>query len=236
LSATIFSFIKKRISSVAGKKTLYYPGCMTLHCQSTFFNNYKSLLSDVGISFIVIDELTCCGSPLLNAGYASDFEELKKNNLEILRKNQVSKIITNCPHCYVVFKKQYGFEVEHITQTLADHSQKITFKNKEEASYHDPCILAKQHIIINEPRKLLKQTGLKLIEPVRTKNKTFCCGAGSGVKQNYPELANKMAKERLSQFGSNKIITSCPYCYAHLQENADNKKKIIELSEALTGH
>jgi heterodisulfide reductase subunit D len=233
LSVNIFSTIKSSVSGVRGEKTLYYPGCMTRHYLTSFFNNYKALLTDFGINFVLIDELNCCGSPLLNAGYADDFEQIKNKNIDVLKRHGIVKIITNCPHCYVVLKEHYGLNVEHITQTLASHKHKVAYKNREEVSYHDPCLLARRNNLVNEPRALIRQTGFKIIEPLKTKEKTFCCGAGGGIKQNYPELARRIAKERLKQLGSKKVIASCPYCYAHLKESVENKKNIIELSQVL---
>jgi len=206
---------------------------MTKYYLSSFFNNYKSLLSDLGINFKTINELNCCGSPLLNAGYQNDFEDIKNKNLKILRKHRINKIITNCPHCYDVFKKHYGIRVEHITQILEKNKYKLVTEHDEEITYHDPCVLAIKNSIIKEPRAILKQIGFRLVEPFRTKKETFCCGAGGGVKQNSPRIANKIARERLKQLGTNKIVVSCPYCYAHLKENANNKKKIVEISETL---
>ena len=206
---------------------------MTKYYLLPFFNNYKSLLSDLGIDFKIINELNCCGSPLLNAGYKNDFEDIKKKNLKILKKHSINKIITNCPHCYNVFKKYYGIRVEHITQTIENNKHKITAENNQEITYHDPCLLAIKNKIVREPRKILKQTGFKLIEPFRSKEETFCCGAGGGVKQNSPKIASKIARERLKQLKTKRIVVSCPYCYVHLKENADNKKKIIEISETL---
>lgn len=225
--------IKTTISDLRTHNTLYYPGCMTRYCLINFFNNYKELLSDMGIDYITLKDLNCCGSPLLNAGYASDFEELKQKNLKILKTHNITKIITNCPHCYDLFKNHYNIPVEHITQTLARNKHKLITENDDEAAYHDPCILARKNNLTKEPREVLKRTGFKLIEPFRNKENTFCCGAGGGVKQNSPKIANKIAEKRLNQLNSKKIIVSCPYCYAHLKENTDNKKKIIELSETL---
>jgi len=236
LSANILNSLKSAAATLKGGKILYYPGCMTKHYITPVFNNYKAVLSDFGIGFITLDELSCCGSPLLSAGYAQDFEEVKKKNLGILKKQGVTKIITNCPHCYQIFKKQYCFDTEHISQTLAEHKHKVSYKNKEEIAYHDPCLLAKKNNIAAEPRSLIRQAGLKIIEPSKNKEKTFCCGAGGGLKQNYPALANKLAQERLRQLGGKKIVVSCPYCYAHLSENAGNKKTIIELSEFILEH
>jgi heterodisulfide reductase subunit D len=232
----LLSAIKSKISGIAGGKTLYYPGCMTAYGLPDLFKNYKAILSDFGINFIVLEELSCCGSPLLNAGFVQDFEEVKLKNLEILRKNSITKIITNCPHCLQAFRKRYGIEAEHITQTLAAQKHKVIFKHKEEVAFHDSCILARQYNLVSEPRALIRQAGFKPIEPARSKEKTFCCGAGGGVKQNYPELANKLAKERLQQLGAKKIVVSCPYCYAHLKENTENKKCILEIGELLVEH
>jgi heterodisulfide reductase subunit D len=236
LSANLFNEIKNKLVKVAGGKILYYPGCMTSYNLSHVLNNYRALLSDFGINFIILDEINCCGAPLLNAGYAQDFEETKQKNLSLLKKHGITKIITNCPHCMDVFRRRYGIETEHIAETFFEHKHKIAYKHREEVAYHDPCILARQHRITNEPRALIKQAGFKIVEPWRTREKTFCCGAGGGVKQNFPELANKLARERTSQLGQQKIIVSCPYCYAHLSENSRGKNKIVELSEIMSQH
>lgn len=233
MSTNLLNVVKTKLSGIVGSKVLYYPGCMTKTALPRILNNYKALLTDFGISFVILEELSCCGSPLLSAGYAQDFEDVKKQNLALIQKHGINRIITNCPHCYNIFKKHYGLEVEHITQTFGSHKHKISYKNREEVTYHDPCLLARQNKVVDEPRALIRQTGFKIVEPPKTKGNTFCCGAGGGVKQNFPELANKIAKERLRQINSKKVIVSCPYCYAHLQENAENKKSITEISEPL---
>ena len=225
--------LRGTVSSIKGDTTLYYPGCITQFSLKDVFDNYKTILYDLGIEFRTINELNCCGSPLLNAGYESDFKEIKEKNLNILKRNGITNIITNCPHCYDIFKNQYGVRVEHITQVLDRHKHKITAENGGEVSYHDPCLLARNNNIIKEPRGFLRRLGFSILEPSRTKENTFCCGAGSGVKQNSPKIANKIAKERLRQMESKRVLVSCPYCYAHFKENAPDRKKIIEISETI---
>ena len=225
---------EKIFSALKRENILYYPGCMTKYNLKPIMIKYKALLSDMGIDFKMIEGLSCCGSPLLNAGYPADFEEIKHKNLLLLSKSGISKIITNCPHCYSIFKDQYLFPVEHITQTLEAHKHKLVpVKSGEEVSYHDACLLARKNNIIREPRALIKQAGFKIKEPLKNKEKTFCCGAGSGLKQNNPELANQIAKKRLSFFETKTVVVSCPYCYAHFRENVADKKKIVEISEML---
>ncbi|MBU1198442.1 MAG: (Fe-S)-binding protein [Nanoarchaeota archaeon] len=232
MPSTFFHKIKTAVSGLKPENILYYPGCMTQYALKEVFEDYKAILVDLGIDFVTINDLVCCGSPLLNAGYEKDFNEIKEKNLGILKQNKITKIITNCPHCYDIFKHKYGLNVEHTLQTLAANKRKISVENTEEVAYHDPCILARKNNIFQEPREVLKHTGFHLEEPLKSKDCTFCCGAGGGVKQNSSKIADKIAKERLSQLKSNKIIVSCPYCYAHLKENA-TKKKIIEISKTL---
>ena len=225
--------LKESFGTLKPETTLYYPGCMTQSFLKEVFENYKALLHDLNIDFITIKDLKCCGSPLLNAGYRDGFDEIKEFNLRLIKKSKITKIITNCPHCYEIFKNEYGFNTEHITQTLFSNKHKLSADNLGEITYHDPCLLSRKNKIIREPRGVLKQSGFTIIEPFRTKEKTFCCGAGGGVKQNSPKIANKIAKERLTQLDAKKVVVSCPYCYAHLKDNADSKKKIVELSETL---
>ncbi len=188
MPTNIFRTVKSKFSALSGGRVLYYPGCMTAGALPSILNNYKALLSDLGVDFVMINELSCCGSPLLNAGYAQDFEGVKKKNLEILQKHGITKIITNCPHCFSAFKNFYGFEVEHITQTLFSHKQKLAYNKREEVVYHDPCILSRGNSVFDEPRALLRQAGFKIIEPARAKDKTFCCGAGGELSRITPKL------------------------------------------------
>ncbi|HJX06233.1 MAG TPA: (Fe-S)-binding protein [Candidatus Nanoarchaeia archaeon] len=231
--ASIFNKVKGTFRVIKGETTLYYPGCMTKYGLLPILNKYKSLLSDLGIDFRIIDEIDCCGSPLLNGGYTKDFEEIKEKNIKILNKHGITKVITNCPHCFHIFKNYYFINVEHISQTIEAHKHKINYHAHQEIAYHDPCLLARNNNVTKEPRAILRQAGFKIIEPVKSRQRTFCCGAGGGLKQNSPKIADALAKERLKQLGAKKVVVSCPYCYAHLSENCEGKKKIIELSEAL---
>jgi len=61
---------------------------------------------------------------------------------------------------------------------------------------------------------------------------SLCCGAGGGVKSNYPALANAIAQARLAQVENSRLCTACPLCYAHFKENAGDIH-VMEFSEAL---
>jgi Fe-S oxidoreductase len=60
----------------------------------------------------------------------------------------------------------------------------------------------------------------------------LCCGAGGGVKANYPSLAAQIARQRLAQVDNARLCTACPLCYAHLREYGEDVE-VLELSQAL---
>ncbi|MBL7148422.1 MAG: (Fe-S)-binding protein [Nanoarchaeota archaeon] len=222
----------KLFEKLVNKNVLYYPGCMTKFVLKDKQDNYKKILEKLGIEFIMLkDEEFCCGSPVLNAGYEKDFENLKNKNLNLFKKYGVSKIITNCPGCYSMFKDFYGLKVEHISQTIFNNRKKLKKKfHEEDISYHDPCHLGRYSKIYDEPREVLKLRGINLVEFDSNREYASCCGAGGGLRNNVPNLADGIAKNVLKQCKTEKLVTTCPMCYYHFKENS-NGKLIMEFSE-----
>jgi Fe-S oxidoreductase len=89
------------------------------------------------------------------------------------------------------------------------------------------------------PRNILKSVpGLKLEEMYRIRAYAWCCGAGGGVKEAYPDFAVWTARERLREaraVGAEAIVSACPTCKQNfidaLKETGDNLKvlDIVEL-------
>jgi Fe-S oxidoreductase len=236
------------LSKILGGNTLYYPGCLTKFVAKDLKEKYEKILREIGIDFIELSELEkCCGSPALKAGYFEDFKKLAEENLKIFKEHSVKKIITNCPACFMIFKKYYkeilgdkwDIEVEHISETINSKlkTQNSKLKN-EKVTFHDPCHLGRQMGIFEEPREIIKKLGYEISEMDLSRNESFCCGGGGGVKSNEPELANKIAKDRIEQAkrtGAKILCTNCPLCYLHLKENANEieVKELIDLFENL---
>jgi Fe-S oxidoreductase len=70
--------------------------------------------------------------------------------------------------------------------------------------------------IYDPPRDILKSIpGLKLVEMERIREYAWCCGAGGGVKEAYPEFSLWTARERIEEArstGAEAIISACPWC------------------------
>jgi Fe-S oxidoreductase len=70
--------------------------------------------------------------------------------------------------------------------------------------------------IYEPPRNVLRSIpGLRLVEMERIKEYTWCCGAGGGVVDAYPEFNSWTAEERLKEArdtGAEALVTACPWC------------------------
>jgi Fe-S oxidoreductase len=94
--------------------------------------------------------------------------------------------------------------------------------------------------IYEPPRAVLKSIpGIELVEMERIKEYAWCCGAGGGVKEAYPDFALWTAKERIEEAkatGAEALVTACPWCERNfkdaLEQNRD-KMKLYDIVELL---
>ena len=70
--------------------------------------------------------------------------------------------------------------------------------------------------VYDPPRNVLKSIpGLELVEMERIREYAWCCGAGGGVREAYPDFANWTATERIEEAkstGAEAIVSACPWC------------------------
>ncbi|MCX8022604.1 MAG: (Fe-S)-binding protein [Syntrophorhabdaceae bacterium] len=79
--------------------------------------------------------------------------------------------------------------------------------------------------------------GAKFVEMPRTRENAFCCGAGRGTKEAFPDLANTSAKHRLDEVkhvSAEVLVSACPWCKSNfnqaIKENGD-AVKVMDISE-----
>lgn len=81
--------------------------------------------------------------------------------------------------------------------------------------------------------------GAKFVEMPRKRENAFCCGAGRGTKEAFPDLANFSAKHRLEEVkevSAEVLVSACPWCKSNfnqaLKENGDSVK-VMDISELI---
>jgi Fe-S oxidoreductase len=70
----------------------------------------------------------------------------------------------------------------------------------------------------------------------RIKENTWCCGAGGGVKTQYPDLAMDAVLERIKEAeatGAEAIVTSCPFCWLNFRDGIKQSGSKLELYELI---
>jgi Fe-S oxidoreductase len=231
-------------------KVLFYPGCMyslepTVKEKTKIF---AKILKKADVDFGILgEEETCCGILQLQLGERGLFQSLAEKNLHVLNKLGIEKLVTPCPHCYYSLKELYpkiasiNFEVQHFTQFLNQLIEQGKLKPTKwlnfAVTYHDPCNLSRFTRVNQEPRKVLGSIeGITIKEMPRSREQTWCCGAGGGVMAAFPDLMKSAAEERIKEAedtGSSIIATSCPWCEYSFKMVIEEKNsvKVLNLAE-----
>jgi heterodisulfide reductase subunit D len=91
--------------------------------------------------------------------------------------------------------------------------------------------------IYEPPRNILRSIpGLDLVEMERIKEAAWCCGAGGGVREAYPEFSSWTAGERIEEAkatGADAIATACPWCERNFIDAASGGMKVFDVMELL---
>lgn len=208
---------------VGRERVLFYAGCLANTRQREFTANYKQILSDLGVNFIMLPALKCCGCQIRAAGYEDDFASLRDANLKLLAEHHITKIITPDPHCAYTFEHHYGLEAEHIISTLYQHRRKLATHQHKKVHFHEPCVLRNKLGVSREAKRVINASGFSLASVDQ-----HCCGScGGDFERNFPKLADAMSDQCLAAAEHDTIITACPYCYERLRRNAN----VLDLSE-----
>jgi Fe-S oxidoreductase len=76
--------------------------------------------------------------------------------------------------------------------------------------------------IYDPPRNVLRSIpGVELVEMERIREYSWCCGAGGGVREAYPEFSNWIASERIVEAratGAEALVSACPWCERNFLE------------------
>jgi quinone-modifying oxidoreductase subunit QmoC len=189
------------------------------------------LLDYAGVSYGTLGtKESCCGDVVDKIGAADVAAVLTRKNTEMFLGAGVSKILTHSPHCLNSFKKNYEGLKQianiHSTELLDELIQKGSIKPVNsldlKVTYHDPCYLGRHSAIYDAPRRILEAIpGATLIEMQNNRERSFCCGGGSGGPWKDSVGKESLGEIRIKEAigtGAGVIATACPYCIRTLNE------------------
>ncbi len=176
--------------------------------------------------------------------YADDLlSRVKASGAEIL-VTPCADGYAHLKYLYPRMGKELPCEVLHITQYLERLADEGRLRLRESVpmlvTYHDPCHLGRmgepfladwsgdklerpmslkragRKGIFDAPRNLIQAIpGMELVEMERIREYSWCCGAGGGVLEAWPDFALWTANERLEEAratGAEALVTACPWC------------------------
>jgi Fe-S oxidoreductase len=199
------------------------------------------LLHTAGVDFAVLgDGEGCTGDPARRAGNEFLFQMLAQPNVETLNELKATKIVVTCAHCFNTISNEYpqlggNYEVVHHTQLLnklvrekklvpvAPPSGPVKGLGESGAgassptvTYHDPCYLGRHNGVYNPPRELIGSLpGVEMREMERTRERSFCCGAGGARMWMEEKLGTRINGNRTAEAvatGADTIAIGCPFC------------------------
>jgi Fe-S oxidoreductase/nitrate reductase gamma subunit len=242
------------IPLISGERPVEY--LLFAGCVPSFNPRMWSVLSAIaeilkigGVSFGILGKHEpCCGDPLRRTGNEYVFDRIARANIEQFRAAGVKRIITFCPHCYNSFKNDYpafgaDFEVSHHTEMISSiltAQEPAPGMPKERVVIHDSCYLGRYNGIYEEPRRIIEaSTGSRAIDMDRTREESFCCGAGGGRLWMHESRGTRISSERTRQALAKSpsiIATSCPYCLIMFEdgikdERAQGAVRAMDVSE-----
>jgi Fe-S oxidoreductase len=157
--------------------------------------------------------------------------------------------------------------VEFVDELIKKGSLKLTKKVDLRLTYHDSCSLSRlsepwvpwqgergiwgtvspklerrrgTNGVYQQPRDILKAIpGVELVEMIRMRENAFCCGAGRGTLEAFPDFALWAAKQRLvevKEVGAQAIVATCPWCKDNfskaVKQNGEDIK-VFDVSELI---
>ena len=209
------------------------------------------LLHHLGIDFGILgEEEKDAGNEVKRFGEEMLFQELKAHNTEAILAANPKEIVTVDPHALNVLKKDYSGlpPVRHITEVLlaALREGRLRFRAADDPgriyTYHDPCYLGRHNLLYDEPRELLDALpGMKRVEMVKHRDRSFCCSGGGLYLFYEPEEETRMGVVRVNmakEAGANVIVTACPFCLINMEDaikiaGLEGQMEVIDLTELL---
>jgi Fe-S oxidoreductase len=225
--------------------------CLWLGCMGAYDPGGREIVASLAqvmrhlnVTFGVLKKERCTGDPARRMGNDLAFGDLAQKNLEMLAQSKVKKMISICPHCVRTIStdwKEYGEAppIEHHSEFLAQHLSKLPTngKNGSKIAYHDPCYLGRYRDVYDQPREVISAFGT-VVNPERTRERSFCCGAGGGLAFLGEEKGKRVSLDRAEQLvatGADVVGVACPFCNTMFRDAlvsaSPNPPKLLDIAQ-----
>ncbi|NOQ89140.1 MAG: 4Fe-4S dicluster domain-containing protein [Gammaproteobacteria bacterium] len=222
-----------------------------------FIEATAKIFDKAGVSWTISSESFEATNSGIQIGVSDIAAELVQRIVDAAEKLQVKTVISpECGHAYMAIRwegpnlvgKAFNFKVRHILEVLdefrKDGRLKISGKEEQRLTYHDPCQIARRGGVIDQPRNLINLFSDNFVEMPDTGKMNWCCGAGGGVSSNEraDEIRLKVfqrKKDQLDEIKPDAIVSACSNCRIHLEDGLEEYHMdipLLSLTETLAEH
>ncbi len=231
---------------------LFWVGCAAAYdpqSQKTA-RAFVQLLRHAGVDFAVLGKRECCtGDSARRAGNEYLYRQLAERNVATLNTVRPRLIVATCPHCMNAVGKEYGqlggdYKVVHHTEYLqslvADGRLPVEASSSFAVAFHDPCYLGRHSGVYDAPRNLLHVLSNSVVELERSRENSFCCGAGGAQfwkeeepgSQRISDNRYAEAERTLGASGGDKVLAvGCPFCKSMLASTPGNQAGAVAVKD-----
>lgn len=229
------------IEDVPDPEVLYWVGCAASYdpgAQKTA-RAVVQLLAEAEVNFAVLgNRESCTGDSARRAGNEMLFQELATANIATLNEVKPKLVLASCPHCVNTLASEYpqaglqlggNYTVMHHTEyldTLLQERRLTPAPSDATVTFHDPCYLGRHRGSYEQPRAILNILSNNFVELDRTRNNSFCCGAGGAQFWKEEEPGDERVSENrfnearhtlAAGTGEKVLAVGCPFCKSMLQ-------------------
>ncbi|WP_261664059.1 (Fe-S)-binding protein [Deinococcus sp. Marseille-Q6407] len=211
---------------------LYWVGCAASYDPGAqkVARSFVQLLDKAGVNYAVLGKKEACtGDSARRAGNEFLYQQLAQENVETLNEVRPKLIVATCPHCMNMIGQEYkqiggDYQVVHHTeylQQLVDAGQLPTTQLSASVTYHDPCYLGRHNGVYDAPRSLITRMAGQVLELERSREQSFCCGAGGAQfwkeeEEGSERISDNRFKEIQARLDASKegkvLAVGCPFC------------------------
>jgi Fe-S oxidoreductase len=223
--------------------------CLWLGCMGAYdpqgreiIASFARVMAHLGTSFGVLKKERCTGDPARRLGNDLVFQQLAEQNLETLKQSKASKIVSICPHCVRTIStdwREFGVAppVEHHSEFMARHVDKLPRQSGQKVVFHDPCYLGRYRGVYEQPRAVAALAG-EVVDPERSRERSFCCGAGGGLAFLGEEKGDRVSHTRAKELvatGATVVGAACPFCNTMFRDAlaavSDAPPKLLDIAQ-----
>ncbi|GGS23522.1 heterodisulfide reductase-related iron-sulfur binding cluster [Deinococcus knuensis] len=232
---------------------IYWVGCAASYDPGAqkVARSFVQLLDKAGVNYAVLGKKEACtGDSARRAGNEFLYQTLAQENVETLNQVAPKLIVATCPHCMNAIGNEYrqlggDYRTIHHTEyleTLVAAGKLPLAQLADNVTYHDPCYLGRHNGVYDAPRSLITQMAGEVLDLERSRENSFCCGAGGAqfwkeeeegserISDNrFRELQARLddakaASDEFEQTGK-VVAVGCPFCKAMMNSTPEKQKR-----------